>query len=141
MDPLNYRPPAADQLADLPIFRQPAVPSVPVDTPEDAAGAIQESGRATKLRLLILRLIAGRVASGMTADEIQVATGLDGNTVRSRLVELHDRQLIEASQRVKRPTRRGKLARAVYATPKARRVLRGEIPMPPVVRRRKEDAA
>ena len=141
MDPLDYRPRGSDQLADLPMFRVPEAPSVPVDSSEAAADAIKASGRAAKLRVLILKMIAARVASGMTADEIQVATGLGGDTVRPRLMELHDQGLIEASETVKRPTRKGKLARAIYATAKAQRVLRGELPMPPVVRRIRENAA
>jgi hypothetical protein len=141
VDPLHYRPVRGDQLADLPMFAAPVPPSVPVDTSEAAAEHVHVTGRAAQLRVHILQLIAAQVASGLTADEIEVATGLEGNTVRPRLMELRDQGLIEASGCVKRRTRRGMLARAIYATEKGRRVLRGDLPLPAVVRRAKEGAA
>jgi hypothetical protein len=126
MDPAFYRPPRHQAVLDeLPLFAAPA-PSVAVPTSEAAADAVDTAigrQRAAETRARLLVLIVAHVGGGMTADELEAATGIPGNSIRPRLSELHTAGLIEASDAVKRRTRSGKLARAIFATQKGHRAV------------------
>lgn len=87
------------------------------DTSREAAERIQP--QAANLRALVLRTVAG-TSSGATAEEIETLTGLAGNTVRPRLVELVQRGQLAKSDR-KRATRSGRNA-VVYELTDAGRV-------------------
>lgn len=125
MDAEHYVPRRAALLVDeLPLFAAPA-PSVPVPTSEAAADAVDGPAgrrRAADIRARILALLCSR-ESGFTCDELEVETGVPGNTIRPRLAELHTMGLIEASTSITRPTRTGKRARVVFATTKGRKAV------------------
>lgn len=57
----------------------------------------------------------GRSWQGLTRQEIEDRTGLDGNTVRPRVCELVKSSLLVEDGRT-RPTRSGKPARVLFAT-------------------------
>jgi transcription initiation factor IIE alpha subunit len=88
-----------------------------VDTSEAAALAI--AGKTEEQRQQIYALIVER--GGLTSDEIQAITSLDGNSVRPRLWELEGNPLTSGRQRLiyksddKRLTRSNKLARVYKA--------------------------
>lgn len=77
---------------DLPLFMRQA-PHSGSDTSRDAAHSIRRE--MPRLEALVLSHLSG--CSGATAQEIEVATGLAGNTVRPRLVGLRERGLVEDS--------------------------------------------
>lgn len=89
-----------------------AAPSVPIDTSEDAAAAIQPY--LNGLRAKVLAFIEGQGLHGATADEVEIGTGLKGSTVRPRLIEL---ELVKRIQRLEdtRETRSGRAARVYIA--------------------------
>lgn len=68
------------------------------------------------------RAIADAGADGMTAQQVEDATGLPGNTVRPRIVELRRAGLVVESDQT-RPTRSGRSAVVLVAPPK--RALQG----------------
>lgn len=75
------------------------------ETSRDAAASIRRHLPALESRVLVF--IAGR--DGTTNDEIELALGMNGSTVRPRVVELRARGLVEDSG-VRRPTRSGRPA-------------------------------
>lgn len=103
------------------LFEYAASMSMPphngIDTSEAAANAV--AGKAEAIRQQVYQLIVDR--GGLTSDEIQSITGLDGNTVRPRLWELEGNPLASGRQRliyksdIKRMTRSGKPARVYKA--------------------------
>jgi hypothetical protein len=125
MDAAFYRPPRHQNVLDeLPLFAAPA-PSVAVPTSEAAADAVDSPDgrqRAAAIRSRLLVLLCSREA-GFTADELEVETGVPGNTVRPRLAELHTAGLIEASATITRATRTGKQARVVFPTTAGRKAV------------------
>jgi hypothetical protein len=88
-------------LFDLP----PAV--MTSDTSIAAADAIAPS--ANRLRTLVYDTLRAAGAEGMTDEELQDATGLQGSCQRPRRVELVARNLVRDSGRT-RPTRSGRAA-------------------------------
>ncbi len=79
------------------------------ETSRAAASQIRE--HAPILRQRILDYIRDRGVNGATADEIEVATGLAGNTVRPRLCELRgglEPQILDSH--LTRKTRTGRQA-------------------------------
>lgn len=77
---------------DLPLFMRHA-PHSGSETSRDAAHAIRRE--MPRLEALVLSALSG--CSGMTAQGLEVATGLSGNTVRPRLVALREAGLVEDS--------------------------------------------
>lgn len=100
---------------------QPNPPHNGIDTSESAANAI--AGKAEAIRQQVYALIVDR--GGLTSDEIQSITGLDGNTVRPRLWELEGNPVDSGRQRLiyksetKRMTRGGRPARVYKAVVQA----------------------
>lgn len=90
----------------LPLFMQTA-PHNGTRTSVDAAHDIKP--HVPKLRSDVLLVLVARGAEGATAQEIEKATGLPGNTVRPRLVELRENGTVRDSGR-KRSTDSGRLA-------------------------------
>lgn len=78
----------------LPLWMQSAPHSGP-RTSRDAAADIKP--HAATLRQRVLVYIAGRGAMGATSQEVELDTGLAGNTVRPRLCELRESGCIEDS--------------------------------------------
>ena len=74
-------------MQDLPLWMQTA-PHNGTPTSKDAAADIRAS--TPKLRARVLAFVASQGAHGATAQEIEAGTGLPGNTVRPRLVELRE---------------------------------------------------
>ena len=91
---------------DLPLFMTHA-PHNGTPTSKDAAADIR--AHTPKLRAKVLAFVASRGAYGATAQEIEAGTGLAGNTVRPRLVELAENGCIERTGRT-RPTTSGRQA-------------------------------
>lgn len=87
-----------------PLFAAP--PSVAVDTSRQAAAAI--APRAGTLRALVLGFL--KQYGPMTAEQLEEISGLDGNTIRPRLVELRAAGRVEMTDD-KRPTKSGGTAR------------------------------
>lgn len=85
------------------LARKPAL-STGVETSDAAARAV--GPRRTKYQNLVLAALAQGDA---TADELEARTNLRGNTIRPRLVELCEANVIEKTDR-KRPTRSGSMA-------------------------------
>lgn len=75
---------------DLPLFYREA-PHSGGETSREAARSIRSA--LPRLEAMVLSALSG--CSGMTAHEMETATGLAGNTVRPRLVGLRERGLIE----------------------------------------------
>jgi len=73
--------------SDLPLFMVTA-PHNGTQTSKDAAADIRE--HASGLRARVLAFIASRGSYGATAQEIENALGMNGSTVRPRLVELRE---------------------------------------------------
>lgn len=83
-------------------------------TSDEAARAIEP--RRPRLWFLVLRTLHERGETGATAQELEQATGLAGNTIRPRLVELCAANLVERTHR-RRPTRSGRDAFVYVALP------------------------
>lgn len=81
-------------------------------TSHDAAAQLVNAG--TNRREVFLH-IARSLERGMTADALEVATGLEGNTVRPRIQELMNFGLIEYGER-KEKTRKGRDAAVLVLT-------------------------
>ena len=79
---------------DLPLFMVTA-PHNGTQTSKDAAADIR--AHAHTLRARVLAYIASRGEDGATAQEIENALGMNGSTVRPRLVELREHGTIAAS--------------------------------------------
>ena len=79
-----------------------ARPSVPVETSEAAAESMK--GIAPKIRARIVAWLKDRGSWGATEQEVEVALGLSGNTVRPRLFEAQEAGEIERTDKT-RPTR------------------------------------
>ena len=79
---------------DLPLFMRTA-PHNGTQTSKDAAADIR--AHAHTLRARVLAYIASRGEDGATAQEIENALGMNGSTVRPRLVELREHGTIAAS--------------------------------------------
>lgn len=81
--------PASSPAAPVPA---PAVPLPPFaagsETSRQAAIAKHDAGDAISQQSRIYELLCAAGAKGMIREEIEQATGLDGNTVRPRLLEL-----------------------------------------------------
>lgn len=77
---------------DLPLFYREA-PHSGGETSREAARSIR--GALPRLEAMVLSALSG--CSGMTAQGLEVATGLAGNTVRPRLVALREAGLVEDS--------------------------------------------
>ena len=88
-------------------MRKPALAVIGSETSEEAARKIEP--QRGKLQTLCYLAIKSAGASGMTAQEVETATGLPGNTVRPRIVELWEQQRIERTGE-RRPTRSGRMA-------------------------------
>lgn len=89
---------------DLPLFMRHA-PHSGGETSRDAAADIRRS--LPRLEAAVLATLEG--SDGMTAQEIERATGLAGNTVRPRLVALREIGRVEDSGR-RRVTASGRKA-------------------------------
>lgn len=90
----------------LPLFMSSA-PHNGTDTSRDAAANIRE--HLGRLEFVVFAAVACARDAGVTNDEIEVITGLAGNTVRPRIVRLREMGLVRDSQR-RRPTRSGRAA-------------------------------
>lgn len=84
------------------LARRPAL-SNSVETSDAAARAVEP--KRTKMQIVVMEAIA-RNGGDATADEIQVLTGLSGDSVRPRLIELCAVNALEKTDR-KRQTRMG----------------------------------
>ena len=91
----------------LPLFMQMTPPHNGTPTSREAAHSVKP--RVSKLRADVLVVLIARGEIGATAQEIEKATGLPGNTVRPRLVELRENGCVRDSGR-KRKTDSGRLA-------------------------------
>ncbi len=99
-------------------------PSVAVETSMAAADALDTPDgkkRRTTQRVQLLRLIAAS-ETGKTDDELEVLTGLPGNTVCPRRGELHAAGYVDVST-MTRLTRRHRQARVWFATVRGRTFL------------------
>lgn len=81
-------------------------------TPTSKAAAEGAREGAGSRREQVLRAVKARGNDGATAEELERALGLSGNTIRPRLVELRERGLVRQTTRM-RPTINGYDA-AVY---------------------------
>lgn len=86
--------PTAGAAPDLPLWMTTA-PHNGTRTSRDSASEIRP--HSTRLRAVVLAYVVSRGAEGATAEEVERATGLAGNTVRPRLVELRESGCIEDS--------------------------------------------
>lgn len=100
-----------DAYAAAEAINKPALSQLSSDTSNAAAAAI-EPHRGT-LRDRVYRAIRG-ASHGVTAQEIEDATGIPGSTVRPRLVELLESNAIMLSHQT-RKTRAGRNARTYFA--------------------------
>lgn len=73
----------------------------------EAAQSLAE--QVTGLRLRVLDAVRAAGDEGLTAEEVERATGLGGNTCRPRLQELREAGLVVRTER-RRPTRSGRQA-------------------------------
>jgi hypothetical protein len=92
------------------------------DTSREAAEQIRP--QAANLRESVLRAMLKTPGEGATAEEIEELTGLAGNTVRPRLIELVERGQIAKTDR-KRATRSGRNAVIYVVTSAGRGLLAG----------------
>lgn len=88
-------------MTDLPLFMQSA-PHSGSKTSRDAAADIVP--HSAKLRARVLTYLVARGSLGATAQEIEIDTGIAGNTVRPRLVELRDTGCVRDSGRTRTTT-------------------------------------
>ena len=124
-------------VAQQSIFALPQPPSVPIDTSENAADLIFETGTAAWMRVQALRCFVAR-DKGLTDAELQDALGLtgqDSNRVRPRRWELEQQGLIRRDDTVTRKykDRQGTVhqqAHPYVSTEKGERCLRGLAPWP-----------
>ena len=93
------------RLDSLPLFSAP-------DTSRDAAEAIAQ--HTPRLRAVVLAALRG-AAGGLTAAEIESVTGLSGNTIRPRIIELCEAGQVETNGEQRR-TPSGRNARVYVAT-------------------------
>lgn len=91
---------------DLPLFMQSA-PHNRTATSEDAAMKIR--GVSSLLRARVFAYVVSQAEHGATAQEIEFALSMEGNTVRPRLVELREHKAIEDSG-ITRKTKAGRSA-------------------------------
>lgn len=78
-------------------------------TPTSDAAAVAIEPSAATLRGVVLRFIEQQGNYGATREEIQLGTGLGGDTVRPRVWELEKAALVKGSG-ITRPTKSGKQA-------------------------------
>ncbi len=93
-------------LFDLPI-QPPSHRSAPRGTSAPAADSLR--GAAAALRRQVFELIAAAGETGLTDEEGQAASGLDGNTYRPRRWELEKAEMVKDSGQ-RRKTRSGRAA-------------------------------
>lgn len=86
-------------VADLPLFMEPTPVHNGTPTSVDAAHDIKPA--VLRLRGRVLTFIASR-PNGATAQEIEAGTGIAGNTVRPRLVELREGGSVRDSGRTRK---------------------------------------
>jgi hypothetical protein len=67
-----------------------------------AAAAAAAAGDANRHRAAVFAAILAAGYDGLTRQEIERQTGLNGNTVRPRVVELANRGLIKPSDEIRR---------------------------------------
>lgn len=113
--------------------RLPAGSAVNSETSEEAASALQESGRLGALRREVLLMFAAAGDEGLTADECVArhGDGTDTNAIAPRLVELrgmryivhHMEQRGNTIQHIRRKTRKGSAANVLVITPSGRKAL------------------
>lgn len=116
MDPLTMDWRHRRPVAELPLF---AAPSVPVDTSESAADAITPHVRWQ--HRLVCEALA-RTTAGLTRQEIETETRLDGNTIRPRVWELVTMGYVVATGKRARTTS-GRQAKVLALTDLGRRTL------------------
>lgn len=95
---------------EIPERRVPTMPA-PAQEHSEESKAAARSQSATKLhrdRLMVFTALKTAGIDGATDEELQLATGLDGNTERPRRIELVKENLI--TRHGTRPTTRGKAA-------------------------------
>ena len=92
--PMIKLEPIEEKVLDLPLWMLTA-PHNGTQTSKDAAADIR--AHAHTLRAKVLAYVASRGDDGATAQEIENALGMSGNTVRPRLVELREHGAITAS--------------------------------------------
>lgn len=92
-------------MTELPLFSEPT-------TSRDAAISIAPN--AATLQAKVLRLIVWD-AGGLTAEQVEARSGLLGNTVRPRLLELEEAGFILKTEE-RRRNRSGREARVYRAT-------------------------
>lgn len=90
---------AFSAMLPLPLWMEPTPAHNGTETSRDAAHAIKPHVSAQRGR--VLTLLAGR-PEGMTAQEIEDALSLSGNTVRPRLVELREHGAVRDSGRTRK---------------------------------------
>ena len=100
-----YRSPA-EVRAEVARSRKPALSVLDSETSNEAARSIEP--HRGDLRERVFQAIAAR-AEGATAQEMEALTGLAGNTIRPRLVELYEANRIRRSGE-KRRTKSGRRA-------------------------------
>jgi hypothetical protein len=91
----------------------PIIPT-PHHTRQAAGASIRRA--APTLRRKVYEAVRAAGAEGRTSDEVEAATGMSGNTVRPRLLELAEEGRVMRAPRV-RPTRSGRLAVVWTVTP------------------------
>lgn len=103
MSGTGWRYLSGDEMRALVASSKPALSN---DTETSDAAARTVAPRRTKYQRIVLAALAQGDA---TADELELRTGLRGNTVRPRLVELVEANVIERTDQ-RRPTRTGSMA-------------------------------
>lgn len=98
--------------AQTELFRKPALSN---STPTSDAAARAIEPKRPRLWWTIFRALQNNPA-GLTAEELEGVTGMAGNTIRPRLVELCETQLVTKTERT-RKTRRGHDAVVYVAVP------------------------
>ena len=99
MSPAEFLASLAKSASGLPLFMEPTPVHNGTRTSVDAAHAIKP--HAVTLRGRVLTFLAG-CADGATAEEVEAGTGLRGNTVRPRLVELRESGCVRDSGRTRK---------------------------------------
>ena len=90
-------------------------PALSTGSPTSDAAARAVEGKRPRLWWLVWRTLQQH-PDGMTAEELETATGLSGNSVRPRLVELAEVNLVTRTERT-RKTRQGRDAFVYVAVP------------------------
>jgi hypothetical protein len=103
--------------------RSPLVGRAHPQTSHAAAESVR--GLTATLRERVFRAVQAAGAEGLTADEIEVATSLGGNTVRPRIDELRKEGRIGRTE-MQRPTRSGRNA-FVYVALERTEALTGRV--------------